>query len=644
MTCWRRWLLALVLSWPLCASLARAAEVTAETTARRVAVGETFTVEVTAILDGGDGNAQAPKLPIQGAAEVAGPSIGSQRRVVMRNFDVQTWTNIVATYEITPTKPGQLVLGPGSFLVDGKLLQADVLTVEVVEGPPQGSPPSRTLRSPFGFGQDPFGQDPFGRQSGQDPFDQDPFDLLRRRSGLSAYPDAPADLALGSAPNQTGFLVAKLDQPTAILGEPVVLSIYAYGGRGAFREISPMEPALPDFLSYPSVETSHEQPFFRTEIGGHEFLVVKLRELVLVPLRTGELTVGAMRATLRGRGYKSRNNPLGSDAEGQGLTLVVREPPLSDRPPGYRLGDVGRFDLSAEVDPRALDQNGFFSVRLQVEGSGNVPSSLEMPEVPGIVWGAPAVRGEVAVQDRELVGKRTLEFTVRATGSGRIELGSVLLPHFDPIANSYRIASAALGAVDVNQVAQKADAKGPADTPSAEADDRGLLLALMPRTSRGRFSTLRSAPPAWALALAAGAPALTWLLMLLPTLASGAGRRFASSRAKKRHLDLKPLAQLEQSGDRTKVARELEQLAYGLLEEKTGLRARAILKEHLAVRVEKAGIEANLAHDVQALLVSLDAARFPIAGGPEPEDSLLDRARPVLERLSKVRPAVEKAS
>src|SRR5690606_795295 len=105
--------------------------------------------------------------------EVSGPSIFSQRRVVMRNFDVTTENNVVATYEITPTQPGRLVLGPGSFTVDGRRLEANTLTVEVVEGPAQAAPPGRTRRrDPFGFGHDPFGQDPFG----QDPFGRQPTD------------------------------------------------------------------------------------------------------------------------------------------------------------------------------------------------------------------------------------------------------------------------------------------------------------------------------------------------------------------------------------------------------------------------------------------------------------------------------------
>jgi hypothetical protein len=406
------WLLGLAafLLWP--APSALASEVRIEVSARQALVGEPFTVEVTAVLDGDD-EAEEPKLPVQGKAEVAGPSLMPMRRMVMHNFNFRTERNLVATYEVTPTQTGRLVLGPASFEVGGKRLQTEALTVEVLDAPPPGSRRSRTLRGrdPFGFGFDPFSQDPFGR----DPSGQGPFDGFKQRSPLSGYPEAPADLGLTSAPSETGFLMARLDKQAAWLGESVVLSIYAYGGRGAFRELSPTEPALADFLSYPSVETSHEQPFFRTEIAGREFLVVKLRELVLVSLRTGSLKIGPMRVILRGRGYPSQGSPLGSPAVSLPISLMVLPAPLVGRPPRFRAGDVGQFELSAEVTPREVQEQDFVSVKIQLSGRGNLPSTVEMPEVPGVAWGDPTVRGGVNVEGRELVGTRTLEYTAKLT-------------------------------------------------------------------------------------------------------------------------------------------------------------------------------------------------------------------------------------
>lgn len=619
---WLTGLAAFLLGPTLSVASALASEVRIEVSSRQVAVGEAFAVEVTAVLDDGD-SAEDPKLPVQGKAQVAGPSLQSMRRMVMHNFNFRTERNLVASYEVTPTEAGRLILGPASFEVGGQRLQTEALTVEVVDAPPPGSRRSRTLR----------GQGPFG--FGFDPFSQDPFDGLRRQSGLSGYPDAPADLSLPSAPNETGFLVARLDKQTAVLGESVVLSIYAYGGRGAFRELSPTEPALADFLSYPSVETSHEQPFFRTEIAGHEFLVVKLRELVLVPLRTGELEIGSMRAILRGRGYPAKDSPLGSPAVSPMIHLSVREPPVGDRPPGYRLGDVGRFELSAEVTPREVHEQDFVSVKIQLRGRGNLPSTVEMPEVPGVAWGDPTVRGEVNVEGRELVGSRVLEYTAKLTRPGSIDLGSVSLPHFDPEANRYRDASAALGAISVLPNAASTAPAPSAPVSKAEPEGRALLLALGPRSSSSAWRRTRTSPPPWALASAAVAPGLAWLLALLPGWLAAWGRRLGRRKTKRPRLDFAGLAALEGSGEHARVAGELERTLYALIEERTGLRARAILKEHVAARLEASGMKADLAREVQTLLVTLDSARF-WSSAEAASGSLVEAAKPIVARLVKL--------
>jgi hypothetical protein len=433
-------------------------------------------------------------------------------------------------------------------------------------------------------------------------------------------------------------LVARLDKEEAVLGQSVVLSIYAYGGRGAFREISPTEPALADFLSYPSVETSHEQPFFRTEIGGREFLVVKLRELVLVPLRTGELEIGSMRAILRGRGYPSKDSQLGTPAVSPPIHLTVHEPPLGDRPAGYRLGDVGQFELTGEVTPREVHEQDFVSVKLDLRGRGNLPSTVEMPEVPGVVWGDPTVRGEVNVEGRELVGQRVLEYTAKLTRPGSVDLGSVSLPHFDPETNRYRSLSATLGVVTVLPAAAipaPSTASAPAQAPEPAA--RSLLLSLAPRSATAAWRKIRTAPPPWALGAAAAGPAATWLLLLLPGLVAAARRRFGQRGTKKQHVDFAALGKQEASGEHARVAGELERALYSVIFDKTGLRARAILKEHLGARLEAVGVTGDLAKDVEALLISLEATRF-LSGADAPAGSLVERARPILTRLGKLEP------
>jgi hypothetical protein len=201
---WRAALPVLSLVWgALSPGRAVAAELRTETSARQVAVGESFTVQLTATLTDGDPAAEGPTLPVRGSAQVDGPSLFTQRRVVMHNFDVRTEKNVVATYQVTPSAKGRLVIGPGTFRLGDQQLRGERFEVEVVEAAPSRGTRRLRGRDPFGFGPDPFGQDPF--------------DALRRASGgVSGYADAPSDLALARAPDALGFLLARTDKSTAL--------------------------------------------------------------------------------------------------------------------------------------------------------------------------------------------------------------------------------------------------------------------------------------------------------------------------------------------------------------------------------------------------------------------------------------------
>lgn len=608
------------------------ASVRTEVSARRVAVGETFTVRVTVLLGDDDAQAIQPELPVQGEAELHGPSLGTQRRVVMHNFDFRTENNVIATWSVTPTKPGKLALGPAQIKLGNALLKSERIVVEVVDGPPQNRPRSRSLRGrdPFGFGADPFGQDPFD--------DADPFDLLRRRR-LERYPEAPPDLALGRARDPIAFLHARVSQQHAVVGEPVVLEIFAYGSRGTFREISPTEPALPDFLSYPAVETSHEQPTQRVDLAGTEFLVVKLREFILVPLKTGQLEVGPMKAILRGgaRNYPARGSQLGTEVESQALTLSVGEPPAKGRPPGYRLGDVGQFRLSATVRPRQLDQHEFASVQVEVRGSGNVPASLNMPDLPGVIWGKPTVRGELAVQNGRLEGHRLIEFTPQVKRAGRVVLGEVVLPFYDPEASRYETARVDLGALQVAPAAAATPRPdGANDTLASPTDDAPLA----PRHKLGAYALPKAPPPAW-LALAAALLPLGMLLVLwLPSGLRRALRAVSGALQRGPRLNLTQAEAASRRGDLSETARELEKAGYHLIEEQTGLRGRGVLRARLGGELEARGLSVDLATRLSQFFLELEEMRYR-AGDDEAGDearAVFDRGRSLLQELLRAKP------
>jgi hypothetical protein len=86
----------------------------------------------------------------------------------------------------------------------------------------------------------------------------------------------------------------------------------------------------------------------------------------------------------------------------------------ASRPPGYALGDVGRFALSAQVQPREIEQGGAVGVHVELSGTGNLPSSLAMGAREGVEWLTPEVHDEVGPTAHDAYGgKRSFDYVVR---------------------------------------------------------------------------------------------------------------------------------------------------------------------------------------------------------------------------------------
>ncbi len=585
-------LVAFALLWVAPAS---AATLRTDVSAREVEVGETITVQLTAVLDDGERSSGQPTLPVDGAAEVHGPSIRTQRRVTMRNFDVSSEESLVATFTVTPTKVGRITIGPGAFPLGGKTLRGESIVVTVREPNPNTQRSRGTPRDPF--------DDPFF----------DAFDLWRGgpRRGLG-LPSAPDGLQLEHAPDATAFLHARVSKKRVVVGEPITLEIYAYGSRGAFVEVSPIEPATPGFLSYPVIETSHEQPRFQVEIDGRNFLVQKFREIVLVPIQTGTATIGSMRVVLRGNGrnYPARGSQFGLTIESVPIDIEVVEPHAAGRPDGYVPGNVGSFELSAEVTPTTLTVGEHIELRVTVRGTGNLPSTLVLPSSDALVWEKPTTKGDPSFEDGRLGGTRTFTYTAEARRAGSIELGAVRLPLYDPARGRYEVAEAKLPTLEIGPAKN-----GAAPTASTEPPDAGTGRAPLP--VRSKLTPFRAEEPGsgrdlalLALALPL-APLLVYGLLRLARALGARGARRARPSDKRRLNEAKTLLA---NGDAAGYLRELEALLYESIERSTSLKARAVLKDHLPRELEKRGVAASLATGIGAFARELDTARFDTIG------------------------------
>lgn len=583
-------LLLILTSW----SIAADARVTTQLSAAEVEVGQQVRVRLEA--SAAEEAPDNPRLRVPSSFVINGPSVGSQRSISIINGRMQSTVGTTATWVLVPTKTGTFDIGPGTFKVDGQTVSGDVVKLRVV---PKGTLPQAPRRR-RGL---PFDDDDlmpgFGRSGSL-------FDELFGQRQVQPQPPAPPEYQISSAPDNVAFLRATVTPDRAVVGQQVTLRIYAYGARGMFGEGSAKEARHPDFYAHALTGNSLNERPYAVEIDGREYLAIKVREIALFPLKAGELTIGPMEMAFHGRGYASRANPIGITRSSKPLRVQVIEPPREQRPPGYQLGDVGDFELQAEVRPRRVEVGGAVSVVATLRGTGKLPANLDTPEQKGSEWLEPAVEVEMKSDaSSRLSGSKTFTYIVQLNKPGRIELGDLVHPYYSPTAHRYKVASASLGHVDVT---------GKAEERQEEARAQRLSERFQPRAAMELHSrrSFWLADQRWFLPSLLLAPGLALLTI--------AGRRAAERSRSKRIAKGSDPAELAKQAlaDAKRFAKSEPKAAVGrceralflAIEAAVGVKGRAILLDRLATAVTDRGVNRKLADEVVATLSACERARF----------------------------------
>jgi hypothetical protein len=570
-----------------------------EVSARKVEVGDRIVVRLRAMSDG-DERASSPELKLPSGITGSGPSVGSQTQMSIVNGQMTQSVGITATWALTASAPGTYRIGPASVLTNAGRKQDRVVTVEVV---PSGSLPQNTP---------PLGGQPL-----------DPWGMLRGMGGPGfpgfpgfsdldepqepQLPPLPEEYRIDSPLDPMAFLRARAVPKKVVVGEQVTLSVYAYGGRGEYRLGPATEPSRDDFLAFKLIEDGAETAGYPFDLNGQRWIAVKLDSLGLFPLKTGKLKAGSMSFHFAGRSYSK--DPLGLERNSQPVEITVVEPPLEGRPPGYKLGDVGRYNLSAQVEPREVPAGGSISVVAKLEGTGNVPASLLIPEQKGVRWLEPQLVEQVAARSGVVQGFRTFTYVVELNQPGTVDLGELKLPYWDPKARAYGVARSTLGTIKVTGNAPLVQA-------SVKAGDGPRLKGLItPSAALGalpaRHGTLTDRPLYWALLF--GSPLTVLLGFALGDALGALRRRRAARRGSLAAAGDEALAQLADAGmlaEPARIAGAAERALFLSIERATGLKARGLLKTELGSALTRTGVDDDVAARAAALLGHCDELRF----------------------------------
>ncbi len=588
-----------------------------------VGVGDVVHVELT--VQSGDGQPSDPRITATpGFVVRSARSSPTETHIDINGTRIDRF-GVTVDWALQARQPGAFQVGPFSVAVGGTRFQTRAIALKVV---PAGQAPPRSPASPFSMPA-PFGFSPF------DPWKNlfqapDGDDHSLQPPTLTIDPKLSLDAPRGAS----YFLHAAADKTAAIVGEQVTFSVYEYIDTGAMNidvdEEAVHDPAAADFVKRPLLREDQEAvPEGYAAIGGRTWSVKLVRRWALFPLRRGDLVIGPMTVGLL------RPRQAAGKRTTETIHVEVGEPPAAGRPPGYALGDVGRFALTADVSPREVEQGGAVAVHAEISGTGNIPASIAAPSRDHVEWLSPEIHEQLGRQDHDRFGgKRTFDFVVRLRRAGTVDLGELRLPFWDPDAKRYDVARAPLGAVHVT----------PTSAPDVDEAPREILAGLPPLRKaleglHGPRVHSDDTPAFWLVGVAA------WPIAFgAAFVGRGLGRRAARAwqeRSRSPAAELKrrvAFAQAASNGDDARAAdAETVRALLAATVAHAGVNVRGVAgSEDVMARLASAGVSKDAAGTLAKLLLECEAARFaPEAADVAEASRRWARAQQVIAELER---------
>ena len=462
--------------------------------------------------------------------------------------------------------------------------------------------------------------------------------------GGQALPTAPAtqpakDPGAPAQARGTLFAHARATPARVYVGEPLIYALEVWDRTRQRRQLALTErPTFKDFWSE-ELEVRGER---RGRAGNQTYRVQPVIRRVLFPQRAGKLSITAatLRATPFG-GFFFQPGPA-TDIQAPAVEVEVQPLPAKGQPPEFNAHNVGRFEISAEVDRKTISQGDGVKLTVEVAGEGNI--SLVEPErwpsLPGWQRFDPeAAKPVVQVREDRVRGRRAWTFLLVAQEAGSLEIPAHTIAFFDPEAETYRVARSEAIRVEVapragfEAASGATGASGPSGAASGLEDD-----PLAEVSGQAKVPRVRVAAP-WLSAarfdrIAGGMAASAALV----AAASAAWVRWgpdeaARERARRAKWKAETLAAMRGSVADGGEAfwRHAAELAQWLALTRLGEGHEGRTREQLARSLREAGLEETAVEAWRAVLDRADAARFGAGAGDASEREAA--ARSVREML-----------
>ncbi len=390
-------------------------------TKKQVMVGERFQVVFEANAEGK--NFSAPSF--EGFTVLGGPFTSTSSNFSMVNGSMSHSIKVTYTFALQAYQEGTFHVGAASLTVKGNKVSSEPFEIKVL--PDDGS---YANNSGSGGNQ--------GNQGGQQQSTNDP-----QVSGK--------DLFLKVIPSKKSTYV----------GEQVILTYKLYT-RVPVSSLSVEK--MPSYAGFWTKDISdnnggnlHQSSEY---INGIEYTSAEIQKIVVVPQRSGKLTIDPMTIECIAQVRTERNNNRSMDPfeaffndpffnrnianvrkelSSQQFTLDVKNLPENGKPASFA-GAVGNYSFKSGIDKTSLRTNEAVTITLTVSGTGNV-ELLQMPTPvfpPDFEVYDPKITTNVNDNANGLSGTKKAEYLVIPRRAGSFTIPAVEFSCFNPSTESYQ--------------------------------------------------------------------------------------------------------------------------------------------------------------------------------------------------------------
>ena len=391
-------------------------------TKKQVMVGERFQVVFEANAEGK--NFQAPSF--DGLTVLGGPFTSTSSSFSMVNGSMSHTVKCTYTYALQAYQEGTVHVGSASLTVKGDKITSQPFDIKVI--PDDGS-----HAAPSGG----------GTSSGQGQSQQNTTD-----SQVSGK-----DLFLRVIPSKK----------SAYVGEQVVLTYKLYTKVPVSSVSLSKMPSYAGFWTKDVSDNSGTLKQSSEYINGIEYTTAEIQKVIVVPQRSGKLTLDPMTMECIAQIRTERNNNRSMDPfeaffndpffnrnivnvkkelSSQALTLEVKNLPENGKPASFA-GAVGNYSFKSDIDKTELRTNEAVTITLTVSGTGNV-ELLQMPEPvfpPDFEVYDPKISTSTNVGPQGLTGTKKAEYLAIPRRAGSFTIPSVEFSYYNSSTDSYEVLS-----------------------------------------------------------------------------------------------------------------------------------------------------------------------------------------------------------